>query len=577
MRRALAGALTAVATLAFMAVWTVAPATAVGPIDLQQQITDQAGVLGDREPQVQKALDRFFDRTGNRMYVVYVPSFDSAAPSEWAAQTAKKSGMGSTSVLLVFATKNRAFGHLASDSNLTAGGLDAVDRDEIRPALRNDDYAKATIDAADAYGDLAAQSPLPWGWIVSGILAVLLALVVYVRRSQRRFERTHHVLDEHGNPVDPADILTLKDIDRTCSAALVAVDDALLTSADDVAQARQQRGEAATQPFMDVVTEGRGIIDDALRRRRKLDKLIAKGKTDEQAERKWRKRASRIIASCEQVDALLDAQTDAFDETRALKQNADELLATLGPRVAEATSRLGTAAQSYALLPTRAATAVDGNVELATHLLRAATRQLEKVNDEAPTRVRAIEDALSTATELLDAIDEAESYRYDGVESSAAPSPAIAARRVRAAERYVASRRGAVGIQARTFRSEARRHLTAAEAALQDGGDTAAAEPSLRRAAKFADLGLRAAAADVAAWQQGREASDDPFGRRFDALVLAGILVDETASGGLKTLFGGFSHGGGSGAPYRGVEHGGTLRTAGSFGGTTTRGRHGGF
>ncbi len=40
---------------------------------------------------------------------------------------------------------------------------------------------------------------------------------------------------------------------------------------------------------------------------------------------------------------------------------------------------------------------------------------------------------------------------------------------------------------------------------------------------------------------------------------------------------GGSSHGGGSGAPYRGVEHGGTLRTVGCYGGTTTRGRWGGF
>jgi uncharacterized membrane protein YgcG len=561
MRRALAGALTAVATLGSMAVLGIAPAGAVEPLHLHQQITDDADVLGAREPEVQQALDRFFDRTGHRLYVVYVPDFGDATPAEWAAHTAEKSALEHTGVLLVFATKTRAFGHLAADPNLTDEGLEAVDADQIRPALRNDDYAKATIDAAEAYGDLAEERPLPWGWIVSGIALALLALFIYVRRSRRRFEHTHHVLDEHGNPVDPADILNLEEIDRTCAAALVAVDDALLTSTADVERAAQQSGESAVEPFTSVIAEGRSAIDDAFRRRRKLDKLIATGKTDEQTERKWRKRASRILAACEQIDGSLDAKTEAFDETRDLKRTAAELLDALDPQVAAATERLTTARETYALLPTRAAAAVDGNVDLATHLLRAATRQLEKRNDEPPTRVRAVEDALTVANDLMDAIDEAEAHEADHGQQLTL-TLAGASWRVEALERYVASRRGAVGVRARTLRSEARRHL---------------AESALARAAKLAEAGLSAAAEDVAAWQRGREASVDPFGRRFDALVLAGILVDETDSGGLKTLLGGFSHGGGSGAPYRGIDPGGTLRTPGSFGGTTTRGRRGGF
>ncbi|HUS23148.1 MAG TPA: TPM domain-containing protein, partial [Aeromicrobium sp.] len=153
MSRALAGALTAVALLASTGLgWFVAPASATDPLEIDQQITDQADVLGDTQPQVQRALDRFFDRTGDRLYVVYVPSFESATPDEWAAATAEKSDLGPTVVLLVFATKTRAFGHVASDPKFTADGLDAVDRDQIRPALRNDDYAKATIDATEAYG-----------------------------------------------------------------------------------------------------------------------------------------------------------------------------------------------------------------------------------------------------------------------------------------------------------------------------------------------------------------------------------------------------------------------------------------
>lgn len=564
MRRALAGALTAVV----MSSWIGAPASATDPLEINQQITDKAGVLGDRQPEVQRALDRFFDRTGDRLYVVYVPSFDSATPAEWAAATAKRSDLGPDAVFLVFATKNRAFGHAAADPKYTPTGLDAVDGDQIRPALRNDDYAKATIDAAEAYGDLAEAQPLPWAWIVSGIAIALVALLIVVRRSRRRFEHTHHVLDEHGNPVDPADILTLDEIDRTSAAALVAVDDALLTSAMDVAHAAKQRGDAAVQPFAAAVAQGRAAMDDAFRRRRKLDKLIAKDRSDDDSERKARKRASKILAVCEQVDAALDAGTRDFDLMRDLRAAADGLLDALAPQVAAATSRVASARETYALLPTRSAAAVDGNVELAENLLRAATRQLEKRQDAAPVRLRAIEDALVTATDLMDAVDSAEEHQPDG------DTPEGVARRVEATERFVASRRGAVGVRARTFRAEARRHLTAAQAAHADPADAAS---SVNRAAKFADLGLQAAREDVAAWVRGREENDDPFSRKFDALVLAGILVDETDSGGLKTLLGGSSHGGGSGAPYRGIEQGDTMRTPGCYGGTTTRGRWGGF
>ncbi len=569
MRRALAGVLTTAALLALGLGWTSAPASATDPLEIGQQITDQAGVLGDRAPEVQQALDRFFDRTGDRLYVVYVPSFEPATPAEWAAATAEESDLGPTAVFLVFATKTRAFGHAATDPKYTDDGLDAVDGDQIRPALRNDDYAKATIDAAEAYGDLAEAQPLPWGWIVSAIGVALLALLFLVRRQRRRFEHTHHVLDEHGNPVDPADILTLDEIDLTSAAALVAVDDALLTSATDVAHAVEQRGDAAVQPFAATVADGRAAIDDAFRRRRKLNKLIAKARTDEESDRKTRERASRILTICEEVDAALDAGTAEFDLLRDLRPAAEGLLEGLAPQVAAATDRVARVKETYALLPTRVAAAVEGNVELAENLLRAATRQLKKGHDAAPVRLRAIEDALVTATDLMDAVTAAEANQQPDDDT-----PASVARRVDAVERFVASRRGAVGALARTFRSEARRHLAAAQSS---EADPAVAATSLSSAAKFADLGIEAAREDVAAWLRGREASDDPFSRKFDALVLAGILVDETDSGGLKALLGGSSHGGGSGAPYRGIEQDGTRRTPGCYGGTTTRGRWGGF
>lgn len=543
MRRALAGVLTAVLTLAG---GLVSPAAAVNPIDVQQAITDEDNVLGDRHDDVQKAIEAFYNRTGYQLYVVYVSSFGEGGAQEWTEKTAEKSKLGQRTVLLTFSTKDRAFGHVTANPDLTPANLLMVDRTKIVPALSDSDYPKATLSAIKAYGDLASEDPLPWGWIVTGIVLALLILLVFVRRSRRRFEHTHHVLDEHGNPVDPADILTLEEINTTSAAALLAVDDALLTSAADVARAKDQLGEAGVAQFATTVADGHRALEQAFRQRHKLDKLIVKGAADAESEAKWRKRASRILALCEELDAALDAQVSDFDRRRDLKHRADELLDALAPQVETELSRVPEADDS-----------ASADVELAGNLLRAASAQLEKRSHAPAVRLRAIEDAVAAAAKLLDS----------------APADDLAGL-VAAAERFIETRRGAVGVRARTYRSVARRHLDAASAA---DSDPALVEASRTRAAKFAELALATATEDVTQWQTARAAHDGRHGRKFDALVLAGILVDETDSGGLGSWLGGSSHGGGSGAPYRGIEQGGTLRTAGSFGGSTTRGRWGGF
>ena len=171
-------------------------------------------MLGPEQPEVRLALDRFFDRTGLQLFVVYVPTFGDLTGSEWAARTAERSELGRGDVLLVVATKDRAYGYKTDNKTFTADDLESVDRTRILPALRNDDFAGAAIEAADGYGDVAEDEGLPWAAIVIGVVVVLLVGAFLVRRSRRRFERSHHVLDEHGNRVDPAAILDLDELDE---------------------------------------------------------------------------------------------------------------------------------------------------------------------------------------------------------------------------------------------------------------------------------------------------------------------------------------------------------------------------
>ena len=58
--------------------------------------------------------------------------------------------------------------------------------------------------------------------------------------------------------------------------------------------------------------------------------------------------------------------------------------------------------------------------------------------------------------------------------------------------------------------------------------------------------------------------------------MLGGILVKpigRNGLGGIGSVLGGSSHGGGSGDAVRWIERPGSTRTPGSFGGTSTRGR----
>ena len=131
---------------------------------------------------------------------------------------------------------------------------------------------------------------------------------------------------------------------------------------------------------------------------------------------------------------------------------------------------------------------------------------------------------------------------------------------VGAADDFVATRRGAVGTEARTRLSEARRHLQQAQA----GGDPAAALAEAQAADAMARTALQLAQSDVARWS-GPSSGGYGGGRRSGASVgveLGGLVLGGILSGALGGSGGGFSGGGG--------------RSPGSFGGSATRGRRGG-
>ncbi len=520
------------------------PALADEPVDVTGPITDRADALGADAPRVRQALDAFYRETGHQLFVVYVRSFDGLTGQEWAARTAERSGLGRADVLLAVALEQRSYGYDADAEEFSDADLERVDREFVLPALREDDWAGAATGAAEGLAEVNTDSGIPWGWVVGGV-AVVAGLGAYgVHRVRRRYDHTHPVVDEHGAPVDPAAILDDDELEAAAAAALVEVDDAVQTSAQELGFAEAQFGTEATAEFRHVVEDGRARLREAFALRQRLDD--AEPETD--AER--RTLQSRILQLCREVDDALDAQVERFDAVRDLQARAPEALAALEPRLYELAARLPTVAATLeSLRSTHSGSALSAVADNVTRAEALATGAREHValartalgSDDRPTaavHLRTAEDATAQAGALLDAVETARA-ELDRTRDAADDLLGQVVATVSAVTTYVETHRGAVGSTARTRLSEAARLLD--EGRLAVASDPEGATRTLERAAGLVKEAQTTAEADVAAWRAGA-------GRRDD-LSLGGIVRDAADGDG------GFS----------------LPRLPGGFGGTTSR------
>lgn len=388
-------------------------AMADDPVDVRGPITDDAGVLGSDEPKVRRALDTFFEQTGYQLFVVYVPSFDGMDGQQWADESAKVSRLGTTDILLAVATDERSFGIKDfDDSPLTDDELEQVERDHLLPALRENDWSGAAVATVDGLTQALDGNDVPWGVLVVGGVAVVGVAAFAVHRMRRRYDRTHVVLDEHGNPVDPLSQLTDDELDARANAALVAIDDALTTSQQELGFAEAQFGVDATRTFATVIADGRATVQKAFGLRQRLD--------DETTDDATRRRLStEIIRLCDAVDQALDEQVESFDALRDLQQRVPEALTELSMRAAEITQRVPQGrtvlTQLATAYPATSLASVATNADQAAALVAAAEQQVGLGQEAltsgdratAVTHARAAEDSLAQATTLLAAVDTA--------------------------------------------------------------------------------------------------------------------------------------------------------------------------
>ncbi|PRB06497.1 MULTISPECIES: TPM domain-containing protein [unclassified Microbacterium] len=392
-------------------------AYATDPLTLDQgYVTDAAGVLSaDEESAVEARLQTLSENSSADLFVVLVDDFTSPSDNaQWADLVAENNNLGTAQYLLAIAVEGRSYYISAAPGGpLSDSKLDDVE-DKIQPLASQNDWEGAIVLAADEIQGDGGAGALRTFFIVLAVIAaaLLIWLVIFlVRRSRRAAAiRERGGMPEKPDPNDPFSTLTDEQVQTQAGAALVQADDALTSSKEELGFAVAQFGDGPTSEFTAVIDAAKAKMSEAFDLKQKLDDEIEDTVFDRRA---WH---IRIIQLCAEIDAVLDANTDAFDELRKLEQNAPQELervraerAALTPVLAGAAPALASLAAAYD--PSALSTVADNPAQaqeraaLADHSIEAAAAAIAAAKTgDAAFAIRTAEQSVAQATQLVQAI-----------------------------------------------------------------------------------------------------------------------------------------------------------------------------
>ena len=405
-----------------------AAASATDPVTLAgSRVLDVSDVLSDaQEGDLDTSLRGLSSTSGVDLWVAYVPTFTNpSASDDWANQTAQRNGLGPNQYLLAVSTDGRQF-YLSGDSAgpVSENQLGAIEQQRIQPALANGDWAGAAMAARDGLADAVSGGSGGtdggggsgiWGiLLVVVLLAVAALVIVIVVRSRRRAGvggRSGGAVTDSAGPADPLAGVSTDELGRRAASALVATDDAIKTSEQELEFARAQFGDAAAAEFQTALSHAKEDLDRAFALKQQLDDRTPDTEADTRA---WN---AQIIDLCTHANGELDEKAKAFDELRQLEQNAPEALARIRAEHDAVAARQEAAAASLAALQ-RAyaaealATIADDPAQAAERLtfaqehLAAAERDITAGDGaSAAVEIRSAEAAVAQADQLQKAID----------------------------------------------------------------------------------------------------------------------------------------------------------------------------
>jgi len=272
-----------------------------------------------------------------------------------------------------------------------------------------------------------------------------------------------------------------------------------------------------------------------------------------------------------QAAALLDSVDTAGTDLEEAQGNLTAAISSISADLADA-ERL--APQDAAVTQLRT------NAEEAIHVAQQAITSGDSIG--ALRQITNAEAALDAALEPYRESDEVRQRLNATLQRQLAATDA----KVRSADIYVESNRGAIGAEPRTALEEAK--STLAQARALEGSDPRRALELANQALAQATRANDAALAAVHRWQGGYDSYGDPYGSSYGqspygnspygsrsgidagSLILGGILGSVLRGGGRRSHWGGSSGGGGSwggGRSTFGGGFGGRSGGGGSFGG----------
>jgi hypothetical protein len=502
-------ALSVLGLVGALAAPAVALAPAVAPFHVNERITDQVGALGSTTADVTTHLDALTKDTVYDLYVVFVDNFSGASGSAWADDTAIASGLGTEDVLLAVAVTERSYGlSVADKAQLTDAQLRHLRTDLIEPRLSAEDWSGAVIAAADGLRAAASGTggtsnsggtSAPSSSSTSGLLVLLVVVLVVLfgglaiwaltrRRSGAAGGTAGPGAPRRGRP-DGLDALPTAELNSRASSALVAIDDAITSSEQELGFAQAQFGLEATTQFSAALADAKTQVSGAFRLRQELDDSTP------ETEPEARRMMLAIVDTCAAVSASLDAHSEEFEKLRDLQARAPEVLAGDEQRAGEVAALVASARTTLAGLaatyPAAALASVSANPDHAEALLAGAREQIThgrsalEGGDKAAAvgAARAAEAGIAQAATLLDAVDRAGEHL---ARAGADLETAIAS----ISADFADAARLAPTEPAVTAATEAGRQAVAAAQQARTGGDPLAALTALRDAEARLDATL---------------------------------------------------------------------------------------